>query len=730
MSPQCDILKKQAIYDGKERPMTIKATINGKSTEAVDGSMILYAALDAGIYIPHLCSHPDLLPQGGCKLCTVEITRGDRPEAELVTSCDTPIEDGMIIATRTPVIDELRTMSVELMLAGHPKDCTGCRMYLKCEFQAVMQYLSATGVRMRDVRRTALNINTENPLIDREPERCIRCGRCIRICRDVRGVDALRYNRKEYEIYVGTENNLPLKKSDCRFCGACVEVCPTGALRDRSGVFREDLPRAQALIPCKAECPVHTDIPRYLRCVSEKRYSDAVAVIREKIPMPGVLGHICTAYCEKKCKRGGLNEAVSIRSVKRLAVERDAERTWNARRSIKPGTGKTVAVIGAGPCGLTAAHYLRKQGHTVTIFERQDKPGGMLSYGIPSYRLPNDLLEEEITDMISVGVSLQTGKEITNAADLKAKGYDAVLIAVGATKGKRLPLPGAELPGTLTALEFLEAAAKSASKSVLVISRGVRVCVLGGGNVAFDAARTAIRLGADVTLMCLENRDNMLADETEIAEGSEEGLKILPGKTFLEIAEENRRVSGVLAQDIRGFSFGKSGLMVDAVEGTARIVPAEIVIFAAGQMSALTSAFGIELNRFGYPALTDGFKTSVEGIFAAGDAVTGTKAVIDAIAGGREVASAMDLYLGGDGDISEELVDKEVFPANIGVIQGFADLHRLGDELAEPGERKEGFTQVNLGLPCESAGEECGRCLLCDLRTGIQPVAFSSSYSA
>jgi NADPH-dependent glutamate synthase beta subunit-like oxidoreductase len=717
--------------------MTIKATVNGTEIEAADGSMILYAALDAGVYIPHLCSHPDLVPQGGCKLCTVAITRRDRPEAELVSSCNTQIEDGMTITTRTPEIDELRTMSVELMLAGHPKDCTGCRMYLKCEFQAIMQYLSATGVRMRDLRRTTLGINTANPLIDREMERCICCGRCIRICSDVRGVKALRYNRQGYETYVGTENDFPLKDADCRFCGACVEVCPTGALQDRAGVFREDLPKAQALIPCKAECPVHTDIPRYLRYVSEKRYSDAVAVIREKIPMPGVLGHICTAYCEKKCKRSGLNEAISIRSVKRLAVERDAEKTWNARRRVKTATGKLIAIVGAGPCGLTAAHYLRKQGHAVTIFEKQERPGGMLTYGIPRYRLPHEVLKEEIGDMLSVGVAVRTGEEIKNATALRDEGYDAVLVAVGAARGKRLPLPGAELPGTLTAVDFLAAAAKTAlhgdgdkpDESVCGMGRGARVCVLGGGNVAFDAARTALRLGADVTLMCLEDRDNMLADEAEITEGAEEGMKILPGKSFLEITERDGRVSGVRVQDIRGFSFTERGLEVDAVEGTIQTVPAEIVIFAAGQASALTDAFGIELNRSGYPSLGDDFKTSAHGVFAAGDAVTGTKAVIDAVAQGREAASAIDRALGGDGDISEDLVDKEAFPADIGVIHGFADLHRLNDGLAGADARKEGFTQVNLGLAGESAAEECDRCLLCDLRGGIRPVVFGSAYS-
>jgi NADPH-dependent glutamate synthase beta subunit-like oxidoreductase/formate hydrogenlyase subunit 6/NADH:ubiquinone oxidoreductase subunit I/ferredoxin len=716
--------------------MAVSATINGKIIAADEGRTILRAALDADLYIPHLCSHPDLTPQGGCKLCTVELRRAGVSEPELATACNTLLGEGMRIVTRTPAIDELRTMSVELLLADHPKDCTGCRMYLKCEFQAMIQYLSATGVRMRDVRSTTLDINTNNPLIEREMERCIRCGRCIRVCKDVRGVDALRYNRKGYETYVGTEGDLPLADTNCRFCGACVEVCPTGALQDRAGVFRDDLPRVQALIPCKAECPVHTDIPRYLRYAEEGRYSDADAVIREKIPMPLVLGHICTAYCEKKCKRNGLNGAVSIRAVKRFVAEHDEARTWKERRVIKSATGRRVAVIGAGPCGLTAAYYLRKQGHDVQLIEKQTRPGGMLAYGIPRYRLPREVLSEEIDDMLKVGVELETGREVTDVASLKNKGYDAVLVAVGAWRGKRLPLRGAELPGAVTALEFLEAAASGQDIRDIGLNtnetpidwRFSKVCVLGGGNVAFDAARTAVRLGADVTLMCLEARGAMLADEEEIEQGGEEGVRILPGKTFLEIEESGGRVSGVLAQDISGFSFADGELVVDAIPDSIAHYPADLVIFAAGQTGALTAAFGLELNRSGYP-VCDGFHTSVEGVFAAGDAVTGTKAVIDAVAQGREAASAIDISLGGDGVIDEDLVTKELFPPDIGVIEGFAALPRQTAIALNAQTRKAGFTEVDSGLACAQAPDECERCLQCDLRTSIERIAFSNAYS-
>ncbi|MDR1797785.1 MAG: FAD-dependent oxidoreductase [Clostridiales Family XIII bacterium] len=685
----------------------MKATVNGTFIESAPGVSILDAALSAGIYIPHLCAHPDLEPQGGCKLCTVEVRRAGGGGPELRTACNTELEDGMEIATRSAAIDELRTMSIELLLADHPKECTGCRMYLKCEFQALMQYLSATGVRMREIRRRMIGVNADNPLIDREMERCICCGRCIRICKDVRGIGALRYNHSEQETYVGTEGDAPLKETDCRFCGACVEVCPTGALQDRLGIFRDDLPRREALVPCKAECPVHTDIPRYLRYAREGRYSDAVAVIREKIPLPGVLGHVCTAYCEKRCKRSGLDEALAVRNTKRLAVERDTERAWKARERVRPDTGRRVAVVGAGPCGLTAAYYLRKQGHAVTVYEREARPGGMLAYGIPPYRLPAALLEDEITDMLACGIELKTGAEVANAAGLREEGFDAVLVAVGAAQGKRLPIPGADLPGTLTALEFLHAAAEPGGAAAIPGTEpGTKVCVLGGGNVAFDAARTAARRGADVTLLCLEARGEMLADKEEIEDGAAEGVRILPSKTFLAVAEKDGRASGVSVQGIRRFSFGAEGLAVEAIPGTEETLPADVVIFAAGQKCALKEDFGIALNRAGYPDTADDGQTSAPGVFAAGDAVTGTKAVIDAVAEGRKAAEAIDRFLGGDGDITETLVDKEDFPGEIGVLPGFAALKRT-EEITE-----------------------CDRCLLCDLRTGIRPVLFCNHYSA
>ena len=244
----------------------MKITVNGRPAEAAAGASVLQACLDAGIYLPHLCSHPCLPVHSTCKLCVVTVNGG----AEPVCACSTPVEDGMSVETEGPQLDRIRRMALELMLAGHPHDCMGCRSYTNCELQSLLQYLGVTHARLRTVRRTTNRINTVNPLIDREMERCVQCGRCVRVCREVRGVGVLKYRKGETgECYIGTEGDRPLPETDCRFCSACVEICPTGALQDRRGTFRADLPRKERLIPCRAECPAQIDIPAYLRLIRE-----------------------------------------------------------------------------------------------------------------------------------------------------------------------------------------------------------------------------------------------------------------------------------------------------------------------------------------------------------------------------------------------------------------------------------------------------------------------------
>lgn len=698
--------------------------VDGTRIQAEEGQSVLRAALAAGIYIPHICSHPDLEAQGGCKLCVVEIEGGEGP----VCSCLTTAEEGMKVHTKGETLDAIRRTAMQVMMASHPQ-CTGCRSFGNCEFQALQQYLSSVNhPGMREFHKETVNLNTNNPLIDRDMVRCIQCGRCVRVCADVRGVEVLHYNRVDEtgETYVGTLHDLSLVESNCRFCGACVEVCPTGALQDREGTFKKDQgTREEYLIPCSFDCPAHINVPNYLRMVGAGEYDKAVSVIREKVPFPHALGYVCTHYCEKACKRKGLNEAISIRDLKRFAVEHDTKESWKEKAYHLPATGKKVAVVGAGPCGLTAAYYLGKKGHDVTVFERNPVAGGMLAVGIPSYRMPRADLQKEVDTIVSEsGIRIEYNSNITNVADLK-KDYDAVLVSVGASEGKVIPTPNMVDEQNTTALKFLKAVALGqADEFQPHVGKGTKVLVFGGGNVAFDSARVSARLGAEVSVVCLESRARMLADPQEIDEAIEEGVKVYSGYTNSGFNVENGRATGLNVVAVSDFKFGPNGLEVTKVPGTEEVVPCDVVIFASGQKTDLTADFGLELNRFGFPidpaTGSSGNKTSLEGVFTAGDVITGTKAVIDAIAGGRKAAELMDAYLGGDGNIEEHLVDIPAGDPYIGKVDGFGKLERVQPDILPVEERCDNFNRVDNSFSEEAAREEAARCLKCPLRCQLE----------
>ena len=701
--------------------------IDNVQVEAEEGKSLLHAALEAGIYIPHICSHPDLEPQGGCKLCVVEI------DGEVVTSCTTTVAEGMHVKTKTEQLDRLRRASMNFMFAGHPADCTGCRSFGNCELQALFQYLNASvNPEMRHVTKKTIKINTVNPLIDREMERCIQCGRCVRVCQEVRGVKVLDYQKKDGETYIGTELDLPLDAAGCRFCGACVEVCPTGALQDREGVFRKDLLREEALIPCTAECPAHINIPQYLMRIAKGDYDGAVAVIREKVPFPMSLGYVCTSYCQKQCKRNGLNGAVDIKGLKLFAAKHDDTQSWLEQYTkTAPATGKKVAVVGGGPAGLTAAYYLAKKGHDVTLFERYPTCGGMLSYGIPAYRMPREEVQKEVDIIAKTGVKIVTNTTITDVKALKAD-FDAVLVTVGASKGKIIPVAGHNAAQEADAISVLRDISMGVATTP-AIGEGTRVLVYGGGNVAYDVARSVTRLGAEATVVCLEARHQMTADDEEVEQAAEEGVKLYSGYSNSGFAtDETGKVTGLNAFAISSFRFGPNGLEVEKVEGTEVFIPCDVVVYASGQGTNLTAEFGLELNRPGYPVDpatgASGFNTSVEGVYTAGDVITGTKSVISAIAGGREAASKIDVILGGDGNIEEQLVAPINPDPYIGRIEGFAELPRQQADVTPCDERKCSFVRVDNNFTEEQAKAEAARCLKCPLRLKISRTKLWTEY--
>lgn len=701
---------------------TVVININGKLVEAEEGQSVLSAALDAGIYIPHLCHHKDLSPIGACNLCVVEIEGED----DLCNSCECIVKDGMIINTNSDRISEIRKTSMELMLSGHPSDCTGCPKYGKCELQSLMQYLEVTDGRLRK-RTKLLQVNNKNPLFLHDSIRCIQCGRCIRVCKDVRGVGVLQFNKKNGEIYVGTENDISLAEAGCRFCGACVEVCPTGTLRDKEGLINLEINRNDSLVPCRTACPAGTDVPRYIRYIKEGKYSEAVAVIREKAPFPLALGYVCNHVCESACRRKEINNSVSIKELKRYAAENGNNDIWKKNSKIKSATNKKVAIIGAGPAGLTAGYYLAKQGHTVTIFESQPNAGGMLRYGIPEYRLPKSILEKEIKEIESVGVNIITNTKIDSIDYLFNEGFNSVTITIGTQEGVKLPIKGNDLDGVLINTTFLREVALGKEAKI-----GDKVAILGGGNVAFDCARVAKRLGAkEINLICLESRENMQASIEEVIEGEEEGIIINNSKSFIELIDNNGTVSGVKCLDVESFTFDENRrAVIKTIDNSEHIIEADNVIFAVGQRPETFEGFNVDTVRGSYIKVDEkSLSTNKDGVFAAGDAIYGTKSVIEAIESGRRVAKEVDKYLGGKGDIEEVLAPVEDTNNYLGKDVNFAFKTREEVACTDIDKRVESFCEVNKCFDIDRASNESNRCLQCDLRTKITVPKFWADYS-
>lgn len=684
----------------------MKITIDGNEIEAKEGQSVLNAALDGGIFIPHLCSHPDLEAKGGCRLCSVEIEGCD----EVVLSCNTMAEEGMKITVNGAKAEKVRKTAMELILATHPADCTGCPKYGKCELQSMYQYMGVSPERWRKKSRSVAN-NDSNPLISHLFTRCIRCGRCIRACQELRGVNVLDYIKLDAGMCAGVPDGKSLKEAGCRFCGACIEVCPTGSIMDQVRIMKEERSYGENIVPCRSTCPAHIDIPRYVRYIKEGEFDNAAAVIREKVPFPETLGSICNHACENECKRKELDAPISVCRLKRAAAV-NGSGAWKERIRKDASTGKKAAVIGGGPAGLTAAFYLAKKGHAVTIFEKNEKAGGQCRYGIPAYRLPDELLDREIGTILEAGPELKTNLQAPPPAALFEQGFDTVLVAVGTHKGVRLPLEGSDLPQVYVNTDFLKQARLGTP-----LSLGGRVMVLGGGNVAFDCARTAVRLGAEeVHMACLENERQMTSTPDEIAEGAEEGIILHASHSFLRITGTDK-AEGVELQRVSKFYFDENRkAVIELEEGSNHVIPVDYVIFAVGQKPEGTESLGLELTHGPYILTDTDLRTSIKGVFAAGDAVTGTKSVIDAIAAGRRAAEQMDLYLGGDGNISENLLDKEVLPAYIGRKEHFAEQKRQEPQIELPSCRTRDFTPVEAPFTCQEAVCEAGRCLQCDLR--------------
>jgi NADH-quinone oxidoreductase subunit F len=464
--------------------------------------------------------------------------------------------------------------------------------------------------------------------------------------------------------------------------------------------------------PCIHTCPAGVDVPRYIRLIAEENYDEALAVIRERIPFPSVCGYVCFHPCETKCRRGQIDEPIAIKALKRYAADH-AIKSASSEPQIAPPSGKRVAVVGAGPAGLTAAYYLSKLGgHAVTVFEALPEAGGMMRVGIPQYRLPKDVLDAEIDAIKGVGVDIKTNTRVDSLDSLIQEGYDAVFLALGAHAGTKMHVDGEDTPGVIDCVSMLRDV--SLGKKVRL---GERVAIIGGGNAAIDAARTALRLGAkEVTTLYRRTREEMPADTEEVEEALREGVNI----DFLVAPNKIWSDNGHLAMECIRMKLGEidaSGRRrPEKVAGSEFKELFDVVIAAIGQTPQITERFGMKIDRGGtLHADPDTLATDREGVFAGGDVVSGPASVIEAIAAGRQAAISIDRHLGGEGIIDEKLAKPEELSQRPEATEDEEEKQRQEMALLPVGKRLRDFDTVELGFSKEAALEEARRCLSCDL---------------
>ena len=461
-------------------------------------------------------------------------------------------------------------------------------------------------------------------------------------------------------------------------------------------------------VPCVALCPAGVDIPGYVALVKNRRYADAVKLIRKDNPFPSACAYICEHPCEARCRRRMIDDAINIRGLKRYAVDHagDVPNPQNAQP-----TGKTVAVIGGGPGGLSAAYYLSLMGHKVTVFEQRSKLGGMLRYGIPSYRFPREILDKEIESILSTGIEVKTG--ITVGSDvsfdeLKNK-YDALYIAIGAHTDKKTGIEGENSEGVMSAVEMLRAIGDDS----LPDFTGKEIVVIGGGNVAMDVCRSSVRLGArKVSCVYRRRQADMTALPEEVEGAIAEGVELVTLAAPVRIeADGNGRATALWAQPQIIGTIDAAGRPRPEKAARDEIrIPADIIIVAIGQ-GIETHGFEqskISIKRGTFIAEASGQVGDMSGVFAGGDCVTGPATVIRAIAAGKVAAANIDEYLGFHHEISVDVAIPDPQLTNN------PPHGRINTTERQACERKNDFTCIECGMTDEEANAESSRCLRCD----------------
>ena len=515
--------------------------------------------------------------------------------------------------------------------------------------------------------------------IDGENKIFAICNCNVNVCNALRTSQLFNtpnMSRSAYVAEVTAEN--------CVACGRCVEYCPAGAVRlgqklcAKSGPIaypKQELPdlvewgpekwdidyrnnnrintHATGTAPCKTACPAHIAVQGYLKMAAQGRYTEALALIKKENPFPAVCGRVCNRRCEDACTRGTVDQAVAIDGVKKFIAQRDLEAaTRYIPEKVVPkllgGFQEKIAIIGAGPAGLSCAYFLALKGYAPTVFEKNQKPGGMLTYGIPSYKLEKDVVEAEIQILRELGVEIRCGVEVgkdVTLDQLRQQGYQAFYIAIGCQGGRKTNIPGEDSPGVMSAVDFLRSVAGGEADPI----QG-RCIVVGGGNVAIDVARSALRCGAQqVQMVCLESRDAMPATPEEIREAEAEAVAIQCGWGPKEICLEAGRVTGVVFKRCLSV-FDPEGRFAPVYdESDTMTLPCERVFMAIGQSiqwGGLLDGEAVELGRGRSPVADPvTYQTGAADIFVGGDVYTGPKFAIDAIAAGKEGAVSIHRFV-------------------------------------------------------------------------------------
>ncbi len=642
-----DNLEKEQAMAGED---IITLNIDGKDVQVGLGRTILEAARDAGFYIPGLCYYPGLkplpqvIPDEACQLCVAEAN------GHIVLSCITLVSGGMVVKTKTPQVQELRRRKLLAILARQPADI--CLDKKECELREAIDYIGLGEIPVHVSR--SLPPLEDNPFFVRDSSFCILCNRCLRVCDEIRG----------------------------------------------NGVIEN-------AFPCYKACPAGIDVPRYVRLIARGRPSASLAVIRERVPFPAVLGRVCAAPCQKECRRGlDVDETIKIRILKRFAAD-NGDDSWRKQAKFLPSTGKNVVVVGAGPAGLTCAYYVAKLGHRVTVFEALPQPGGMMGVGIPAYRLPRDILADEIREIENAGVEIKLNTSVESLDSLFEQGYQAIFLAIGAHKEMKLGVEGEELSGVIGCVEFLRRF--NLGERVQV---GNKVGVIGGGNVAIDSARAALRLGAEkVTIFYRRTKSEMPAQLEEVEQALEEGVEII----FLVAPSRIFKDDGNLKLQLIRMKLGEpdsSGRRRPVpIKGSEFVAELDTLIAAIGEQPDVPAGLGVEVGRGNVVKVNQDLMTNREGVFAGGDCQSGPALVINAIAAGRQAAQSIDRYLGGKGDITEHLVPTEEameWLEEVPVGERLAAISHLA-----PQARVESLSEIEQATDWDTAVAEARRCLQC-----------------